>query len=105
MSIDTNLYNNIKTNNNLSADSSQYIESNEIWLFHKTIIEPFGYAISIMDMIDMLLVIFLIHQLYRLVKGTAAIKIFFGLISIYGIAIMPIMINIGNIIPAIHGSK
>ena len=83
MSIDTNFHNNIKTNNNLSLDSSQYIESNEVWLFHKTIIEPFGYAISIMDMIDMILVIFLIHQLYRLVKGTAAIKIFFGLISIY----------------------
>ena len=36
-----------------------------------------------LDIIDILLVAFLIYQLYRLVKGTVAIKIFLGILAIY----------------------
>lgn len=36
-----------------------------------------------LDVVDILLVAFLIYQLYNLTKGTVAIKIFVGIISIY----------------------
>ncbi|MBE2245829.1 MAG: TIGR00159 family protein [Candidatus Competibacteraceae bacterium] len=36
-----------------------------------------------MDILDVLLVGILIYQLYQLVKGTAAINIFFGILSVY----------------------
>jgi diadenylate cyclase len=37
----------------------------------------------LLDLIDILVVAFLIYQLYRLVKGTVAINIFFGIIAVY----------------------
>ncbi len=40
---------------------------------------PFG----LLDLIDILLVAFLLYRLYELVKGTIAIRIFVGVISIY----------------------
>lgn len=40
---------------------------------------PFG----LLDLIDILLVAFLLYKLYELVKGTIAIRIFIGVISIY----------------------
>lgn len=40
-------------------------------------------SVKIVDVIDILLVAIILYQLYRLLKGTAAIKIFFGIISIY----------------------
>ncbi len=40
---------------------------------------PFGF----LDMIDILLVSFILFKLYQLVKGTIAIRIFFGVLSIY----------------------
>ncbi len=40
---------------------------------------PFG----LLDLIDILLVAFLLYKLYELIKGTIAIRIFFGVISIY----------------------
>lgn len=39
--------------------------------------------IRVMDVIDVLLVAILIYQIYQLVKGTAAINIFFGVLIIY----------------------
>lgn len=39
--------------------------------------------IGFSDIIDILLVAFLIYTIYKLVKGTVAINIFFGLVSIY----------------------
>lgn len=39
--------------------------------------------IGIIDLIDLALVSFLLYQFYRLIKGTAALNIFFGIISIY----------------------
>ncbi len=39
--------------------------------------------ISFTDVIDILMVAFLIYTIYKLVKGTAAINIFIGLVSIY----------------------
>ena len=38
---------------------------------------------SILDVIDILLVAFLLFQLYKLIKGTVAIKIFVGISAIY----------------------
>lgn len=38
---------------------------------------------GILDLIDILLVAFLLYQLYRLVKGTVAINIFIGVAAIY----------------------
>ena len=39
--------------------------------------------IRFLDIIDILLVAFLLYQLYSLIKGTAAIKIFIGIALIY----------------------
>lgn len=40
---------------------------------------PFG----ILDFVDIVLVAFLLYKLYELIKGTIAIRIFFGVLSIY----------------------
>lgn len=40
---------------------------------------PFG----LLDIIDILLVSFLLYKLYELIRGTIAIRIFFGVLSIY----------------------
>jgi uncharacterized protein (TIGR00159 family) len=40
---------------------------------------PFG----LLDLIDILLVAFLLYKLYELIRGTIAIRIFFGVLSIY----------------------
>ena len=42
---------------------------------------PFSFRI--IDVIDIILFAILLYELYNLVKGTAAIKIFIGMISIY----------------------
>lgn len=44
---------------------------------------PLFINIRILDIIDILLVAFLLYELYQFLKGTAAIKIFFGIIAIY----------------------
>ena len=38
---------------------------------------------TILDILDILLAAFLLYQLYRIVKGTAAIRIFIGIAAIY----------------------
>jgi diadenylate cyclase len=38
---------------------------------------------SFFDLLDILLVAFIIYQVYYLIRGTVAIKIFFGILSIY----------------------
>lgn len=40
-------------------------------------------TIRLLDIIDILLMAFLLYQIYHLIKGTVAIYIFFGIISIY----------------------
>ena len=42
-----------------------------------------SYDISFMDIIDLSLVSYLLYRLYNLLRGTAAINIFFSLIAIY----------------------
>ncbi|MBA2421714.1 MAG: TIGR00159 family protein [Chitinophagales bacterium] len=42
-----------------------------------------GYDFSIIDVIDVALVILLLFELYRLVRGTLGINIFFGMLVIY----------------------
>lgn len=44
---------------------------------------PLFINIRILDVIDILLLAFLLYKLYQFLKGTAAIKIFFGVIAIY----------------------
>ena len=39
--------------------------------------------IKAIDIVDILLVAVLVYQLYRLLKGTAAMKIFLGIISVF----------------------
>ena len=39
--------------------------------------------ITVIDIIDILIVAFLLYKLYQLIKGTAAIKIFFGIAIVY----------------------
>ncbi|OYT11062.1 MAG: TIGR00159 family protein, partial [Bacteroidetes bacterium 4572_112] len=39
--------------------------------------------IGFSDIIDIILVAFLIYSIYKLVKGTVAINIFFGLVTIF----------------------
>ena len=41
------------------------------------------FSIGWTDVIDILLVAFLIYQLYKIIKGTVAIKIFVGILAIY----------------------
>ena len=41
------------------------------------------FKISIIDIIDIILFAFLLYEVYNLVKGTAAIRIFIGIIAIY----------------------
>jgi len=41
------------------------------------------FNITIPDVIDVMLVAFILYQLYRLIRGTAAFSIFFGIILIY----------------------
>ncbi|MEM9024096.1 MAG: diadenylate cyclase CdaA [Bacteroidota bacterium] len=46
--------------------------------------ELFGFLpIGWLDVIDILLVAYLMYQLYRLVQGTAAIRIFVGILALY----------------------
>lgn len=40
-------------------------------------------SIGLIDLLDVVLVALLIYQVYQLIKGTAAISIFFGILSIY----------------------
>jgi len=53
--------------------------------FWDTLFHFLDYDISIMDMIDLLLVGYLLYRLYQIARGTAAINIFFGLIAIYAV--------------------
>ena len=47
-------------------------------------IDLFGFLpFGILDLIDILLVAFLLYKLYELVRGTIAIRIFFGVLSFY----------------------
>lgn len=47
-------------------------------------IDLFGFLpFGVLDLIDILLVSFLLFKLYELVRGTIAIRIFFGVLSIY----------------------
>jgi diadenylate cyclase len=41
------------------------------------------FKLSIIDIIDIILFAFLLYQVYNLVKGTAAIRIFIGIIAVY----------------------
>ena len=41
------------------------------------------FEIGWTDVVDILLVAFLIYQLYKIIKGTVAIKIFVGILAIY----------------------
>ena len=43
---------------------------------------------SIKDLIDILLVSILLYQLYKILKGTVAVNIFIGVISIYLIGLL-----------------
>ncbi|HQL69378.1 MAG TPA: TIGR00159 family protein, partial [Bacteroidales bacterium] len=40
-------------------------------------------TIRFLDIVDILLVAFLLYQLYMLIRGTVAIRIFVGIFSIY----------------------
>lgn len=46
-------------------------------------IHLWGYSFRWLNIVDVLIVIFLIYQLYRLLKGSIAFKIFWGLVVIY----------------------
>jgi diadenylate cyclase len=47
-------------------------------------IELFGFlSFGLLDLIDILLVAFLLFKLYELIRGTIAMRIFFGVISVY----------------------
>ena len=39
--------------------------------------------IKLLDIIDIILVAFLLYELYNLLKGTVAINIFFGIVAFY----------------------
>lgn len=47
-------------------------------------VDMFGFLpFGILDVVDILLVAFLLYKLYELIRGTIAIRIFFGVLSIY----------------------
>ena len=43
------------------------------------------FEIRLLDIIDVLIVAFLLYQIYRIIRGTVAISIFVGVISIYAL--------------------
>ena len=43
------------------------------------------FDIRIIDMIDIVLVAFLLYYIYKLIKGTVAINIFLGIVIVYAI--------------------
>ena len=47
------------------------------------IVTPLFISIRVLDIIDILLVAFLLYQIYVLIKGTVAINIFMGIFSLY----------------------
>lgn len=47
------------------------------------IIFEFFSNLRIVDVIDMLLVLYLLYELYNLLKGTAGINMFFGIVTVY----------------------
>ncbi|HQH41752.1 MAG TPA: TIGR00159 family protein, partial [Bacteroidales bacterium] len=49
----------------------------------ESFILPFFLTIRILDIIDILLVAFLMYQLYNLMKGTVAINIFIAIFVLY----------------------
>ncbi|MCZ2443581.1 MAG: diadenylate cyclase CdaA [Flavobacteriales bacterium] len=56
--------------------------------------QPFSFIhIGWMDILDICLVGVLIFQIYQLVKGTAAISIFFGILSVYIVYLMVDALN------------
>lgn len=48
------------------------------------LIKIFSHDYSVLDVIDIVLVILLLIEMYRLVRGTLGINIFFGMLLIYG---------------------
>ncbi len=48
-----------------------------------TLLIPLFIHIKILDIVDVLLVAFLLYSLYNLLKGTAAVNIFLGILSIF----------------------
>ncbi len=46
-------------------------------------IEIWGYSFRWLNILDVLIVLFLIYQLYRVLKGSIAFKIFWGIVVIY----------------------
>jgi uncharacterized protein (TIGR00159 family) len=47
------------------------------------VFQVWGYQFRWLNILDILIVIFLIYQLYRLLKGSIAFKIFWGLVVVY----------------------
>ncbi|WP_143310826.1 diadenylate cyclase [Chitinophaga vietnamensis] len=66
----------------------------------KEVIQLYGYEFRWLNIVDLLIVIFLIIQLYRLLKGSLAFNIFVGLLMVYAAYFlvkalkMPILSNI-----------
>ena len=51
------------------------------------------FDIRILDVVDILLVAFLVYQLYKLIRGTVAINIFVGILSLYVLLIVVKALN------------
>lgn len=49
----------------------------------KEVIQFYGVEFRWLDLLDLLIVVFLIIQLYRLLKGSLAFNIFVGLLMVY----------------------
>jgi len=47
------------------------------------VIVPYFSGIRILDVIDILIVVFLFYRLYLLIKGSVVLNIFFGILSVY----------------------
>jgi len=60
------------------------------------------FDIRILDVVDILLVAFLVYQLYKLIRGTVAINIFAGIFSLYALWIVVKALNM-ELLSAILG--
>lgn len=71
------------------------IEADNFSYFYDNNLKPLDFFenFRILDLLDILLVAFLLYYIYKLVKGTVAINIFYGIVIIYLISKLVQMLN------------
>ena len=67
---------------------------------------PLFIHVRVLDIVDIVIVAFLLYQIYLLIRGTAAIKIFSGIVLLYFIWLVVKALNmelLGNLLGQVIG--